>query len=229
MQSKPETKAIDAAGVMSVLRPWLMEAHVADIGTVLIEELGIGCGYVRIDLAVVTPDRWDGYEIKSEADSLARLARQVEAYSAVLDRANLVTHTKHLKHATTRLPEWWGIIAVKPDGALEPIRQAGSNPGVTPRILIESLWRTEAARVLEAWGASKSLLRKPKHHLFDALIEIVPVEELRRAVRTQLRTRPFWGREEGGPRRTSIGPPPWAQEAPRNDRQASPPPAPWIV
>lgn len=210
--SNPEADSIrilNAEGIKERLRPWLLSAHAGNTGTVLIEELGIGCGHVRIDLAVVTPERFDAYEVKSEADSLVRLPRQVEAYSGVVDRAFLVAHPDHLGHALPVLPEWWGILTIGPEGTLEPLRPAMDNPAINPRWLVESLWRPEAARILEAKGASKALLRKPKHDLFDALIEIVPLEELKREIRTRIRTRPWWGREERMPRRVSIGYPPW--------------------
>ena len=57
--------------------------------TVYRREWSIGVGSSRIDVAAIN-GRITGCEIKSARDDFARLARQVEIYSAVLDVAILV-------------------------------------------------------------------------------------------------------------------------------------------
>ncbi len=52
-------------------------------------EWSVGVGSSRIDVAAIN-GRITGCEIKSTRDDFARLARQVEIYSAVLDVAILV-------------------------------------------------------------------------------------------------------------------------------------------
>src|SRR5690606_10827842 len=53
-------------------------------GHVLIEELGIENGAARVDLAVAG-GLLEGFEIKSDLDTLDRLARQMHAYHRVFD------------------------------------------------------------------------------------------------------------------------------------------------
>jgi hypothetical protein len=71
--------------IRPALRSRLLVEHAHDPETVLIEELGLRRGLVRVDIAVVN-GLLHGYEIKSDRDSLRRLAKQVDVYSAVLDR-----------------------------------------------------------------------------------------------------------------------------------------------
>lgn len=65
----------------------------------IIEEIGV-CGQVRCDV-VALGGEMVGYEIKSDADTLRRLPRQVEWYSRVIDRAHVVTTERHLEGVQT--------------------------------------------------------------------------------------------------------------------------------
>src|SRR5438874_50079 len=75
-------------------------------GVALVEELGLCRGQVRVDLVVVNGSL-HGYEIKSDRDSLRRLAGQVAVYGRVLDRASLVVGTRHGYTAISSVPDWW--------------------------------------------------------------------------------------------------------------------------
>src|ERR1700752_2733932 len=94
--------AFSDADIRSALRSWLLAEDGSKGDTVVIDELGICCGVVRIDLAVVN-GTLHGYEIKSDIDSLRRLALQIELYSKVLDRATLVVGQRHLDEALDML------------------------------------------------------------------------------------------------------------------------------
>jgi hypothetical protein len=202
--------AVDDEAIRGRMLAKLLKDHSQELGTVFIEELGLCCGAARVDVAVATPAALHGYEIKGETDTLKRLPGQIEVYSAVLDRATLVVHEAHLKHAEPMLPGWWGLIIVRRDGRLVPRRKGRANPKIDPRCLVESLWRPEAYEILESRQLHKGLMRKPKHDLFDVIAVNIPLDELRFEVRTRIRTRPVWG--DG--RRTCIGPEPWARDLP---------------
>src|SRR3990170_1714739 len=77
------------SAIRASLRSRLLGQHGQDADTVLIEELGLRRGQVRIDIAVVN-GLLHGYEIKSDRDSLRRLGTQVAIYGKVLDQATLV-------------------------------------------------------------------------------------------------------------------------------------------
>ena len=73
--------------------------------TVYRREWSIGVGSSRIDVAAIN-GRITGCEIKSARDDFARLARQVEIYSAVLDVAILVVEgDRAICRATAVLPD----------------------------------------------------------------------------------------------------------------------------
>ena len=97
----------------------------------IIEEMGV-CGQVRCDV-VALGEEMVGYEIKSDADTLRRLPRQVEWYSRVLDRAHVVTTERHLEGVRRFVPEWWGVMVASgpaDDVRLQPLREAGANPSL---------------------------------------------------------------------------------------------------
>lgn len=86
----------------------------------------------RIDQVLITRRQIHGFEIKSDVDTLRRLPVQVQAYSPVLERATLVTTTRHLEAARSVIPRWWGILIASRgrDGSVRiaPLRAPRANP-----------------------------------------------------------------------------------------------------
>src|SRR5688572_54996 len=80
--------------VRTLLKQHLVAMH--GPATVLLDELGLCQGDVRVDVAVVDGEL-SGFEIKSPADSLARWPKQRRVYSKVVDRAWLVASEKTLE------------------------------------------------------------------------------------------------------------------------------------
>ncbi len=76
------------------LRADIERQHRADPDTLIVDELGLCQGAVRVDLAVVNA-ALHGYEIKSERDTLVRLPGQQEGYSRALDFVTVVTAEGH--------------------------------------------------------------------------------------------------------------------------------------
>ena len=84
----------------------------------IIEEKTMGKS--RADLVMVAPDALYGIEIKSDADTYARLARQVEDYDRYYDFNIVVVGTSHGMHIHEHVPDYWGIITVEPaEGELD--------------------------------------------------------------------------------------------------------------
>ena len=100
---------LDDLTIRSALRSKLLADHAEEGDTALMEELGLCRGRVRVDLALVN-GHLNGYEIKSDRDTLTRLETQAEIYMKVFDRLTIVVGSKHLSSIGTRLPEWWGIL-----------------------------------------------------------------------------------------------------------------------
>lgn len=170
------------AEIRIALRAWCKAPD-----TLLVEELGILQGRVFIDLATVGED-FHGYEIKSAADTIKRLPRQIEAYSAVLDFATVVLAERHLDKALRLLPPWWGVLLV--EGALlAEHRPALRNPEIQTRALVEILWSGEALDLLDARGQGAGMKKKARRYRWDALCEVYAQDELRLIVREILTMR----------------------------------------
>lgn len=177
--------------IRAALRRRLETRHTRESDTVLIEELGLCRGTVRVDLVVVN-GLVHGYEIKSDRDSLRRLASQVSLYSSVLDRATLVAGEGHLDRALNLVPAWWGVLRVERRRGLLRLVQARrgtANPARNPRAIAELLWRDEALALLAERGASRGVRTKPRAAVWDRVCERVPPDEIAAAVRERLRAR----------------------------------------
>ncbi|WP_353252876.1 sce7726 family protein [Salinisphaera sp. PC39] len=93
------------------------------------------------------------YEIKSERDSLDRLAHQVENYKKVFASVNIVASPNHVERILERMPEDVGVICLSSRFQLSSQRTAATKPEqVCPQTVFESLRSDEAQRVLKTLG-----------------------------------------------------------------------------
>jgi hypothetical protein len=155
------------------------------------EELGICRGQVRIDLVVVN-GVLHGYEIKSDRDSLRRLASQADIYSKVLDRMTLVVGQRHLEQAMSIVPSWWGVLRIEacPEGPrFKTVRRNFANPQRDVRSLVELLWLDDAIALLEERDVARGLRGKPRRVVWDAVCHHCEASEIGVAVRTKLKSR----------------------------------------
>ncbi|HEV7614724.1 MAG TPA: sce7726 family protein [Solirubrobacterales bacterium] len=160
----------------------------------IVDEMSVLRGRSRIDVAVIN-GRLEGFEIKSEYDSLARLQGQARAYEQVFDRLTVICAERHLAAARHGLPEWWGLEVAQLEGAKVSIvrdRAPRANRQTDPRALAQLLWREEALVVLEGLGLDRGLRTKPRRVLWAALAEAMPARRLAAVVRDQLRAREDW-------------------------------------
>lgn len=161
----------------------------------ILEEVGVLHGDVRVDLAAFSPRRLHGYEVKSDVDSVRRLARQVDAYSKVLDRCTLVAGVEMASRAGPLVPGWWGLVVVHRREAgleLDEIRRPTPNAAVEPLALAQLLWRDEALRLLRKLGAGRGLSGAPRKKLYQKLSEVLPLSPLQHHVRRVLLERREW-------------------------------------
>jgi len=186
---KASAKRANDPDVRALLREYLENIH-EGTGTVLLEELGLCQGDVRVDVAAVNGEL-SGFEIKSPSDTLARWPNQCRIYSKVVDRAWLVAPMKKLDAAGA--PAWWGKIAIfELDDrlALRVVKEAAMNPSLDPLSLAKLLWRDEALEVLTNVGRGRGVMTKSRKHVWKKLIQSVEIDDLRAAVRAALKRRP---------------------------------------
>ncbi|MBY0494661.1 MAG: sce7726 family protein [Cyanobacteria bacterium] len=197
---KPSARRAVDPDVRALLREYLDDLH-QGTDTVVLEELGLCQGDVRVDVASVNGEL-SGYEIKSPSDTLARFPNQCRIYSKVVDRAWLVATEKTLAKAAA--PDWWGLIAVFDAGdrlGLRVVRAAQLNPKPDAISIAKLLWRDEALECLRNAGRARGVMTKSRKVIWKRLIECVELEDLRAAVRDALKRRPemieLCGRKSG--------------------------------
>lgn len=183
--------------VRAALMKNVISDHIANPDTLVVEEFGLNRGSCRVDVAVVN-GLLHGYEIKSDADTLARLPSQVVSYSSVLDKATLVVGASHVERALPLIPEWWGVRVVTTGGRgavlIEPMRPARMNDGIEASALALLLWREELVAALTSLNIKKNKLRAPRAQLAQILADALPLKLLRPLVREQVKRRTGWRR-----------------------------------
>jgi hypothetical protein len=187
------------ADLRQAVRLALEDEHSRDAETLIVEEMGIWAGSVRIDLAVINGEM-HGYELKSARDTLQRLPSQAELYSQVFDRVTLVCAEKHVGAAQSLVPEWWGVSTAALSREGEPprvthVRSAEENPTPNALQVARLLWRTEAMNVLTRYGLARGYRTKPHEAIANRIATELSVSILKGEVRSALKRR----RQSGQP------------------------------
>ncbi len=133
-------------------------------------------GRSRADAVMVVPDALYGID----ADTYARLGRQVEDYDLYYDYNIIVAGTSHAVHVKEHVPEWWGIITVEQEDTGADfyfLRRPQKNPKLDWGHKIEILWRPELAHIQELNGMY-AYKNKSKRFVADKIVETVPGELL---------------------------------------------------
>jgi hypothetical protein len=162
----------------------------------ILEELGVIHGTVRIDIAVVNNNSLHGYELKSDFDTLKRLPEQAQIYNSVFDYITLVVGYKHACNAMKIIPAWWGIKIVEKDqnGSIKLIdlRKAEKNQSTDALSIARLLWREEALKLLDEIASSKGFRSKTKNEIYNFLIKKARPAVIKKMVRKQLKLRKDW-------------------------------------
>lgn len=180
--------------VRKAVRDWLGAIHAHDENTRIVEEMGVWSGSVRIDIAVINGEL-NGFELKSDRDTLERLPTQADLYGRVFDHLHLVVGQRHVEKAKTMIPDWWGIIvATQTNGRMELscVQQAQPNPKPEPYLIAQLLWREEAINLLQLFQLAKGWRSKRTRLIHQRLADEIPFELLKQHVRTALKHRPNW-------------------------------------
>ena len=157
----------------------------------IIEEKQVGRS--RADVVMVLPRAVCGIEIKSDADTYARLAKQVKDYNRYFDYNYIVAGTSHAMHVEEHVPDWWGIITVEiEDGRVDfyVLREARANPAVDWKRKLGILWRPELAHIQELNGMPK-YRQKSKDFVVDKILLKVSKEALYQQISEELFERDY--------------------------------------
>lgn len=157
----------------------------------MIEEKQMGRS--RADIVMVLPGELAGIEIKSDADTYARLERQVKDYDRFFDRNYVVAGSTHAMHIEEHVPEYWGIISVEwLDERVDfyMIREAHRNPKMEMKQKIRILWRPELAHIQEICGMAR-YEGKSKDFVRNKIVERLPAEILNGLISEELFERDY--------------------------------------
>ena len=164
--------------------------YLADDAVRVIEEFNVENGASRADLVGISDAELHGYEIKSDVDSLGRLASQVQSYNKVFSRVTVVVGIKHVRQVAYMIPDWWGIILAKYDSdghiIFSKIRQAGTNPNLDAASLLRLLLKQEIGAIVKrhdlrasSHSTKESLTQILRDQIDDADIRIMVAASLR--------------------------------------------------
>lgn len=178
------------------LKEYLDGLHARDIKLRIVEELGIGHGAARVDIAVIN-GVLHGYEIKSDRDTLLRLPEQMNMYNSVFDQMTLVVGKSHLYESINLIPDWWGVIVAKFQNSnnsivFYEIRKARKNTAGKRPAVTQLLWREEALQILEGLGEANGLYSKTRSQIYEKLATVLDQKTLGDKVREKLFFREDW-------------------------------------
>lgn len=107
-------------------------------------------GSCKADLAILNGTA-TVYEIKSERDSLARLANQVENYKRVFAKVVVIASEDHVAGVLDTVADDVGVMTLGPRYRISTLREAEDRPErICPATVFESLRATEAASMLKS-------------------------------------------------------------------------------
>ena len=164
--------------------------------TRIIEEKQVGRS--RADVILVRPLDLSGIEIKSDADTYARLKRQVKDYDRYFDYNYVAVGSRHGAHSAEHVPPWWGIITIEQEEAgvdFYILREASPNPSRCLRAKLSLLWRPELAHIQKINQIPK-YREKSKAFVIEKILSLVPEQLLHEQISHELFERDYTTIEE---------------------------------
>ena len=151
----------------------------------------------RADVMLVLEEKLIGVEIKSDADTYARLARQVKDYNKFFDYNYVVVGSSHSKHIEEHVPEYWGIIeAISKEESVEfnVLREPEINKRAQRTYKMKRklsiLWRPELSHIQEIDGMP-NYKQRSKDFVITKIMEKVPWDLLHRQISEELFQRDY--------------------------------------
>jgi hypothetical protein len=146
-------------------------------------------GTCKADLAILNGTA-TVYEIKSERDSLARLANQVENYKRVFAKVFVIASNDHVDSVFKTVPTDVGVLELSARHQISTIREAEDRPDrICPVTVFESLRTAEAETILAQLGVQfpdvpntlrRGVIRERFEKLDPTAVHMAMVETLKR-------------------------------------------------
>lgn len=111
------------------------------------------------------------YEIKSERDSLSRLATQISDYQKLFSHINVITSVEQAPTVLLAVPEHVGVLSLTSRYQISTVREAKDyKEKLCPASMFSSLRREEARAILENLGVE--LPRVPNTQIFQVMQQL---------------------------------------------------------
>lgn len=187
-----KTREID---IRNYLHSKVLKEHEDMNDAKIIDELKLCQGEAIIDIAVFNGSI-NGYEIKSDSDTLERLPKQMEIYNKVFNKMTIVTGEKYIDNIFNIVPEWWGIIKVingtsKIDN-FAVVRENKENKYIDSTALIQLLWKDEILELLDLFNIKSGVKSKSKKSLWKITSDNIELKHIENFVRNKIKTRVNW-------------------------------------
>lgn len=138
-------------------------------------------GKSRSDVVALLPDALVGIEIKSDADTYARLATQVKDYDKFFDMNYIVVGSSHLRRVAEHIPTHWGILHVdqtEEEPIIREVRAAGQNPKIKLKTQFVFMWKRELWALLKL-NNLPAYKQKSRKFIIDTLLSKVDEHTLK--------------------------------------------------
>ena len=155
------------------------------------EELTMGKS--RADIVMVTEQGLFGIEIKSDADTYQRIARQVKDYDRFFDYNIVAVGTSHAFHIREHVPDHWGVITVEMvEGVLDCYEYRAPKPSPKVRLAnqMHFLWKSEMRHIQDKYDLYK-YADKSRAFIRKYLMEQINAEELKTCLIEELFEREY--------------------------------------
>lgn len=194
---KKTSLVTDDSMIRQAIRARLAIAHAGE-DAVIVDELKVSRGSSRMDVAVIN-GLIEGYEIKSDKDTLDRLPRQAEMFGLVVDRMTLVVGERHVEKAKMIVPDWWSIMtSLESDYGelkLTVAKKGRLNRTRDSRALVEMLERDEILAMMSVHGIDKGVRSAAYADLVDSSVKRLSRADISAFVKRMLKLRATLGAE----------------------------------
>lgn len=132
------------------------------------------------------------YEIKSERDSLTRLANQVKSYKRMFATVNVIASEGHIEDVLGKIPDDVGVMCLSKRYQITTVREAADCPTrICPVTVFESLRMAEGIAILQEMGESVPEVPNTLKHaaMRELFVKLDPAALHAEMVRTLKRTR----------------------------------------
>lgn len=163
----------------------LIAGNHVDPDAVLISEMSIANWTRRADVVLANGHLW-AFEIKSEADSLQRLAGQIDDFGRYFERLTIVVAAKFEERVAHMLPQGVGLWVVGGDGKIIE-RARAKTCRLTKEASITLMTATELRRLLACNGV-REIEAAPRAVLERAAFDL-PASDLSAAARDAVKRR----------------------------------------